>query len=205
MQDLTLLHWRLASELPFRVLAAWQDDPARPVDVILTVGTVLPHTEEGSGPVHVYVLDDGSALVVAQEIGRFLVSNGGRVIADLVPGVISGAVEMIVIGPVLAALCYQRGLLTLHANTVAINGQAVALCGPSGAGKSTLAAWLATRGQPLVSDDVLPIKRGQSGTIAHTGNRHLRLWRETLVRLGMDADRLERAAAPRDTHNITHR
>lgn len=42
---------------------------------------------------------------------------------------------------------------TLHATTVAIDGQAVVIEGPSGAGKSDLALRLIDRGAVLVSDD----------------------------------------------------
>jgi serine kinase of HPr protein (carbohydrate metabolism regulator) len=42
---------------------------------------------------------------------------------------------------------------TLHASSVAINGQAVLIMGPSGSGKSDLALRLIDRGATLISDD----------------------------------------------------
>lgn len=199
--DRALLGWRLRSDIPIAVLNEWSGPPDSPVDVTLTRGPVEADDDPDAGPVRVTLLDDGSTVVVAQGIGRFLVRDGSAVIADVLPGVLPGIVEMIVIGPVLGMLCYQRGLLTLHANTVAIDGRAVALCGQSGAGKSTLAALLAARGHVLVSDDVLPIRREGGETLAFTANRHLRLWRETLEWLGHRVDGLRRAAPePRDKY-----
>ncbi|TRD23568.1 serine kinase [Palleronia caenipelagi] len=42
---------------------------------------------------------------------------------------------------------------TLHASTVAVDGQAVLLTGPSGSGKSSLALALMARGATLIADD----------------------------------------------------
>ncbi len=48
---------------------------------------------------------------------------------------------------------------TLHATSVAIDGQAVVIQGPSGSGKSDLALRLIDRGALLISDDVTLIAR----------------------------------------------
>lgn len=55
---------------------------------------------------------------------------------------------------------------TLHATSVAIDGQAILLCGPSGAGKSDLALRLIDRGATLVSDDYTLVKRIDGRLIA---------------------------------------
>jgi ABC-type transport system involved in cytochrome c biogenesis ATPase subunit len=184
--------WRIQSEVAISVLPPWMGSPDAPVDISIELGEVPALI--GDGPIFVGVMDDESAVVIAEGVGRFHISSGTTVIAQPQPGVYPGAVEMIIIGPVLGALCCQRNIQTLHSNTVAINGQAVALCGPSGAGKSTLAAVLASRGHSLISDDVLMLSRTEHGTSAHTGNRNLRLWRETLELLGHDPATLRRAA-----------
>lgn len=55
---------------------------------------------------------------------------------------------------------------TVHATSVAIDGQAILLAGPSGAGKSDLALRLIDRGAVLVSDDYTLIKRIDGRLIA---------------------------------------
>lgn len=192
LHDLTLCGWRIQSEIAITILSAWSGAPDAPVDISIKLGEVPQVIADG--PVYIGVLDDDSAVVVAEGVGSFHVSSGSMVIARPEAGAYPGAVEMIIIGPVLGALCCQRNIQTLHSNTVVIDGRAIALSGPSGAGKSTLAAVLASRGHTLISDDVLMLSRGAGETFAHTGNRNLRLWRETLELLGHDPAILRRAA-----------
>jgi serine kinase of HPr protein (carbohydrate metabolism regulator) len=56
---------------------------------------------------------------------------------------------------------------TLHASSVAIDGQAVLLAGPSGAGKSDLALRLIDRGALLVSDDYTILTARGAALVAH--------------------------------------
>lgn len=55
---------------------------------------------------------------------------------------------------------------TLHASTVAIDGQAVLIEGRSGAGKSDLALRLIDRGATLVSDDYTVVMRSDGQLLA---------------------------------------
>lgn len=55
---------------------------------------------------------------------------------------------------------------TVHATSVAIDGQAMLLAGPSGSGKSDLALRLIDRGAVLVSDDYTLVKRIDGRLIA---------------------------------------
>lgn len=80
------------------------------------------------------------------------------------------------LGPVLGLVLRLRGTPSLHASAVVIDGVAVALVGPAGAGKSSTAAALATRGHPLVADDVLGLRATGTGVVAQPAYPHLRLW-----------------------------
>lgn len=55
---------------------------------------------------------------------------------------------------------------TVHATSIAINGQGVLLAGPSGSGKSDLALRLIDRGAVLISDDYTLVKRIDGRLIA---------------------------------------
>jgi hypothetical protein len=90
-------------------------------------------------------------------------------------------------GPVLGFILRQRGYVALHASAVQIGDAALAIVGPHGAGKSTTAAALATRGFPLISDDVLHVRRTPSGWVAEPYAHGLRLWPEAVsLVLGRD-------------------
>lgn len=80
------------------------------------------------------------------------------------------------LGPVLGLVLRLRGVPSLHAGAVAIDGVAVALAGPPRAGKSSTTAALAARGHPLVADDVLPLRAAEAGVRVDPAYPHLRLW-----------------------------
>ena len=190
--DYALCGWRFRSELPIAALPAWDGDAAHPVDIDLTLGAVAPvPCDELVG---VFVSADGSATVMSGDAGRFAVRDGRTIVADVRAGALPGAVETMVLGPVLGTISYQRGVLPLHSNTIVIDGKAVAMSGRSGAGKSTLAAILLKRGHRLISDDVLPLRIVDGQTFGLPGSQHLRLWGETLDLLGEDKQGLRRAA-----------
>lgn len=82
---------------------------------------------------------------------------------------------------------HQRGLLTLHAGAIAINGRAVAIAGSKGAGKSTLVAALAARGHLFLSDDVVPLDVGEDGPPrARVGAPSVNLWPDSAAVTGCD-------------------
>lgn len=190
--DYSLCGWRFRSAIPLEGLPGWPADDATSVAIELTLGSV-PEIA-CSDLVGVFMNADHSAIVVAADAGRCLVRDGRTIVADIRKDALPGAVETIILGPVLGTLSYQRGILPLHSNTILIDGRAVGLSGRSGAGKSTLAAVLMRRGHQLISDDVLPIVKTDGVTWALPGNQHLRLWGVTLDHLGTSSDGLRRAA-----------
>jgi hypothetical protein len=74
---------------------------------------------------------------------------------------VSTSVEMLVDlfqGPVCAMLLELRGVCALHASAVLVGDMAIAFAGDSGSGKSTLIRKMNSRGHPLLTDDILPVR-----------------------------------------------
>ncbi len=87
------------------------------------------------------------------------------------------------LGPMLGFVLRLRGVLSLHASVVSVEGQALAFMGAAGAGKSTLAAAFAQRGFAVVSDDVLALDMRGDEFIAQPGYPRLRLWPDSVAAL----------------------
>jgi hypothetical protein len=77
-----------------------------------------------------------------------------------------------------------RGISSLHASAVALGDRSVAICGPAGAGKSTTAAAFASRGRPVLADDIVPLVDTAEGVFVQPAYPHLRLWPDVLPALG---------------------
>ncbi|HSK83236.1 MAG TPA: hypothetical protein VK902_07490 [Rubrobacter sp.] len=106
-------------------------------------------------------------------------------IVDPKPGADERVLRVCVLGPVLGALLYQRGLLALHASTVAVGREAVAFVGEKGMGKSTLAAALCARGHRLVADDITAVWFDERDRpITYPGYPQLKLWPQAAAFLG---------------------
>jgi hypothetical protein len=136
-------------------------------------------------------LSDGQLRYVVPGPSRITIEAGSRVI--LAPALDRDMADTraLLMGPIQAVLWHQRGLLPLHASAVCLRDQAVAIAGQSGAGKSTLAAALASRGCPVLADDIAIIDPKSCELL--TGQRRLRLWNSALDQLGIDQAGLPRA------------
>jgi hypothetical protein len=119
--------------------------------------------------------------------GRFLVEDGRRVTLQRNPGAEEEFLGFHFIRSVLAAVLRQRGLLTLHASTVATPAGAVTVCGRSGAGKSTTVSALMARGNPLLSDDLTALSPApDGGVLALPGAAQLYLCEDAMQGLEPD-------------------
>jgi hypothetical protein len=99
-----------------------------------------------------FVCEDGFRFVGRDE-ACFDMRNGN--VIDVVAGPRwKGSMPWSFYSTVTALLLAWRGLLPLHASSVAIDGQGILICGPSGAGKSSLVASLVAEGATLLSDDL---------------------------------------------------
>ncbi|RMF10745.1 MAG: hypothetical protein D6773_00635 [Alphaproteobacteria bacterium] len=102
------------------------------------------------------------------------------------------------LGVVLGLVLRLRGVITLHASAVVIEGQAVALAGDQGAGKSTTAAAFAQRGFSVLSDDMTVLRESPRGFLVEPDFAILKLWPNASELLLGDADLLPNLSATWD-------
>lgn len=152
-------------------------------DVIIRQGD-LPQTlskDEGD------YLVAGGFLMVIDGAGRYFVTGGSAIQVEPERGADAANVRLFLLGSAMGALLYQRGLVPLHANAIAVDGRAVAFAGPSGSGKSTLAAWCHDHGYAVLADDVAALDCRDGDVVILPGLPRLRLWRGALEASGRDA------------------
>ena len=125
---------------------------------------------------------DGFRLVF-DDTGRFDVSADGSLITWHRPrDVALEAVQADITSRVLALAMHARGVFTLHASAVSIDGEGVAFLAPKHYGKSTLCSALVLSGARALSDDTVPVRPGAQPMLA-PGLPRLRLWSDTASRL----------------------
>ena len=132
-------------------------------------------------------------------VARFIVADGCRILFDPEPESDDASVRVFLLGSVLGALLFQRGLLLLHGNAIEVNGRCLVCLGPSGAGKSTLAAGLLQRGYRILADDVVPI---DANCNAVPGFPRLKLWQDAASKLDMDTGGLDRVRPELNKFNL---
>ena len=164
-------------------------EPGR-VDVSLTIGTLPPEAagwcdffvsgeqERGRAAIRVARSRDGAyhRIRYADETVVVL-DSAGRALWAVGPS--DASVEetaTYLLGPVLGYLLRLRGITSLHASAVTLDGRAVAFVGPSEAGKSTTAAAFARRGHPVLADDVVPLVEDRSSFLVQPAYPRVRLW-----------------------------
>jgi hypothetical protein len=80
------------------------------------------------------------------------------------------------LGPVFGYLLRLRGVTSLHASAVVLDGRAAVFVGPSEAGKSSLAAAFAQRGAAVLGDDVVPVLERGDDFVVQPAYPRVRLW-----------------------------
>lgn len=112
-------------------------------------------------------------------------ADGREILVHAGDGEADAEVANLIEGPILARATRLAGCSCLHATALAFDGRAIALMGPSGVGKSSLAWALIQQGCGLVSDDMVGITLGADGPLAHPGRTCLRMWPDSVRRLGV--------------------
>lgn len=154
-------------------------------DVEIREGSV-PADIGGESSGIAYQIRPGKMLLEIPDGTRFLIENGERIIYSRGESSTDKDIALFLLGSAWGALCYQRGLIPLHASGVAVNGEVHAFTGTSGAGKSTLTAGLSSRGLEFFTDDVLIFDPAaeQKGAYCYAGQKDLKLWGDALALTG---------------------
>jgi hypothetical protein len=183
--DRALCGWRVRTAVSLPELPPWRGDDRHP-DICIGIGRVPGTLDDviATGP-FLQAAQDGTFRFEVAAVARYLVTGGREVTIDPRVPAQDPAVRLFLLGNVLALLCWQRGLLPVHASCVAINGQAVMFAGESGSGKSVVAAALASNGYLVVADDICVIDWRQPGPRVLPSVARLTLWPRALRALGL--------------------
>jgi hypothetical protein len=179
MVELDLCGWHVSSAIPLPELPPWQGEAGAP-DIVIALGDVPAAFDDTLFSTPVLQIDrSGRARYFIPGTAAYLVEGGDRITiaAEMAPD--SPDVRLFLLGSVFGLLCHQRGVLPLHAASIEVDGQAIALAGVSGVGKSTLAAAFMRRGYPLLADDVTPVAFGADAIRFLPGLRSIRLWADS--------------------------
>lgn len=128
-----------------------------------------------------------------ETVASYHIRGGYEIVVTPQRGAGLREVRLFLLGTAWGVLCYQRGILLLHASVVRDGKGARAFCGPSGAGKSSLAAALIERGYTLVSDDLCRVEFLPDETVwVYPSSPRLKLWDDALRQMQRDAADLQR-------------
>lgn len=137
-------------------------------------------------------------------IAAFLIENGRQITVEPLAEDES-MLSPSILGAAMSVILRQRGLLVLHASSVAIDGKVVAFMGGSGWGKSTLANAFHAKGYPVLTDDVLAIDMQSTPPIVIPAFPQFKLCHDAAVALGHDTDMLKPLfpSAPKLSYKFT--
>jgi hypothetical protein len=125
------------------------------------------------------VLGDGSVYMRWEGLFDFIITaNGQRIRCRRLFDCEVESFEAYLTSFAISAALIQQGEEPLHASVVATARGVAGLIGPSGAGKSTLAAHLISRGDDLLTDDMLRVEFRDKVALAFPGPRRIKLFKE---------------------------
>ncbi|MCK0127770.1 ATP-binding cassette domain-containing protein [Erythrobacter sp. F6033] len=160
----------------------------RDADVIIREGDV-PDAIESKLDGAAFQIKRGEFLHNIPDGSSLYVNDGREIIYRRGPQTTDRDLALFILGSAWGAVCYQRGLIPIHASANIADGKIVAFTGHSGAGKSTLAANLAVRGYSFFTDDTLIFDQTSNAAeaICFAGQKQLKLWRDAIEVTGATA------------------
>ncbi|MBN1187695.1 MAG: hypothetical protein JXB49_35805 [Bacteroidales bacterium] len=173
------LHFESSFEIP-ELLTTKEAD----VDVTINMGEVPEQLDNIIVSGARFQANDTEFILTVDNIGRFYVKDGNKIVIEKKPQTEDNEMRLFLLGSTLGALFHQRGLLPLHASSIEIGDEAIALCGISGAGKSTLAASIVKTGKKLLADDISVITFQDGKPLINPAYPQMKLWADAVKYLG---------------------
>jgi len=178
----TLCGWRTLSEIPLTGVPTLVNE-ADP-EVVIEVATEHPPTAPNTDK-FVFLHAAECSVIKIKGVADFEIREGRQIRVWPAKGATQKEIEIFLFGQAWATLCYQRGILPLHASAVVTGKGITAFAGRSGAGKSTTAALLNSLGYELIADDILPVSLNQHSLPgAWPYLRRLKLHHHPIVQFG---------------------
>ncbi len=160
-------------------------------DVTIQVGQPAD-APSGSYAPGAHRLSPSTMLFSMRDVGNYVVEGGSKVTVFPAAGYDPLLLRLFLLGSVSGMILHLNGLLPLHGNVIALDGEGcVAFLGHSGMGKSTLAAILMKRGYRLLSDDICAVKLDGDKSLVMPGIPHVRLWIDAMQMLRIDSSGLK--------------
>jgi hypothetical protein len=139
-----------------------------------------------------FQITENEFFMEVDEVARYLVRNGNEVLIQPGEKADAASVRLFLAGSAFGALLHQQCILPLHGSSFSYNGKGIVICGTSGAGKSSVvAAFCQNQGQ-FINDDITPLQIADDHTTIVPINTRLKLWDDTLKKLNLPANDLER-------------
>lgn len=182
------LHWISQIHMPeLRIVPSGHEPMTKTTDVYIESTDLTALWESWDVGETNFVCREGSLFFRVAGTGLFFMEQGQRILVSPEPGAEEKKVRLYILGTCMAVIMMQRSILPLHGSAVVIDGWAYAFVGHSGAGKSTLSAALASRGYPLMTDDVVALTWDAGGrAIVSPGYPQQKLWQSSLDGFGMN-------------------
>jgi hypothetical protein len=158
-------------------------DPDVTIRLLSPVPSVSESLEEGY-----YEVRPGAFRMAVAGVAQYLLEEGNRITIEPAAGGSPEEVRLFLLGSVMGALLYQRGLFPLHGSAVETPWGAMIFVGAQGAGKSTLASQFHQRGYRLLSDDVCAVATSPEGLQVLPALAKFRLCPDAFERLGAPKD-----------------
>jgi hypothetical protein len=172
----------LATDFPFAVRLPSCGHPA---DLTFAISPQPVLSAEAPVFVSPFQAADGEPLTAlhrteAGEVLRFHQGGDFLLLEDRIEVHLAAArldlAELRFLGPVMSYWLERRGLPTLHASAVSVNGRAVAFLSRHGGGKTGLAAAMVQAGFPLLTDDLLVLEEKEDCWEVRPAYPEMRMW-----------------------------